>query len=75
MSVPLWLWIATVVGLLALIAIDLVVVDRNPHKVTAGEAAKWVVFYISCAVLFGIGIFYFSGHEPGVEFFTGYITE
>jgi tellurite resistance protein TerC len=71
----LWLWIATVVGLLALIAIDLVVVDRNPHKVTAGEAAKWVVFYISCAVLFGIGIFYFSGHEPGVEFFTGYITE
>jgi tellurite resistance protein TerC len=75
MSVPLWLWIATVVGLLALIAIDLVVVDRKPHKVTAGEAAKWVVFYISCAILFGIGIFYFGGHEPGVAYFTGYITE
>jgi tellurite resistance protein TerC len=75
MSVPLWLWIATIAGLLVLLAIDLVIVDRKPHEVTTGEAAKWVVFYVSCAVLFGIGIFYFAGHDPGVEFFTGYITE
>jgi tellurite resistance protein TerC len=75
MSVPLWLWIATIAGLLALLAIDLVIVDRKPHEVTTGEAARWVVFYVACAVLFGIGIFYFAGHESGVEFFTGYITE
>jgi tellurite resistance protein TerC len=75
MSVPLWLWIATIIGLLALIAIDLVIVDRKPHEVTTGEAARWVIFYVSCAILFGIGVFYFAGHEPGVEFFTGYITE
>jgi tellurite resistance protein TerC len=75
MSVPLWLWIATIAGLLVLLAIDLVIVDRKPHEVTTGEAAKWVVFYVSCAILFGIGIFYFAGHDPGVEFFTGYITE
>jgi tellurite resistance protein TerC len=75
MSVPLWLWIATIAGLLVLLAIDLVIVDRKPHEVTTAEAAKWVVFYVACAVLFGIGIFYFAGHESGVEFFTGYITE
>ncbi|WP_158891234.1 TerC family protein [Amycolatopsis anabasis] len=75
MNVPLWLWIATVGGLLALIAIDLVVVDRKPHEVTTGEAARWVIFYISCAVLFGAGVWLFAGHDPGVEFFTGYITE
>ncbi|GAA4552606.1 TerC family protein [Amycolatopsis samaneae] len=75
MFVPLWLWIATVGGLLALIALDLVIVDRKPHEVTTGEAARWVIFYISCAVLFGIGVFFFAGHDPGVEFFTGYITE
>jgi tellurite resistance protein TerC len=75
MSVPLWLWIVTIVALLALIAIDLVIVDRKPHEVTTGEAARWVVFYVSCAVLFGIGVFYFAGHEYGSEFFTGYITE
>jgi tellurite resistance protein TerC len=75
MSVPLWLWIATVVGLLVLIAIDLVIVDRKPHEVTTGEAAKWVIFYVSCAILFGIGIFVFAGNDYGVQFFTGYITE
>ncbi|MDT7725112.1 MAG: tellurite resistance protein TerC [Actinomycetota bacterium] len=75
MSVPLWLWIATIVGLLALVAVDLVIVDRKPHAVTTGEAARWVVFYISCAILFGIGIFLFAGNDYGVQFFTGYITE
>ncbi|GAA5170404.1 MULTISPECIES: TerC family protein [Amycolatopsis] len=75
MSVPLWLWAATIVGLLVLIAIDLVIVDRKPHEVTTREAAKWVVFYVSCAVLFGAGVWIFAGHDPGVEFFTGYLTE
>ncbi|WP_410651075.1 TerC family protein [Amycolatopsis sp. cmx-4-54] len=75
MSVPLWLWIATVGGLLALIALDLVIVDRKPHEVTTGEAARWVIFYIAVAVAFGIGVWVFGGHDPGVEFFTGYITE
>ncbi|WP_326951225.1 MULTISPECIES: TerC family protein [unclassified Amycolatopsis] len=75
MTVPLWLWIATIGGLLALIALDLVIVDHKPHAVTTGEAARWVVFYVSCAVLFGAGVWFFAGHDPGVEFFTGYITE
>ncbi|QWF77230.1 TerC family protein [Amycolatopsis sp. CA-230715] len=75
MTVPLWLWVATVGGLLALIALDLVIVDRKPHEVTTGEAARWVIFYISCAVLFGIGLWFFAGHHPAIEFFTGYITE
>ncbi|MBB4682955.1 TerC family protein [Amycolatopsis jiangsuensis] len=75
MTVPVWLWFATVGGLLALIALDLVIVDRKPHEVTTGEAARWVVFYIACAVLFGAGVWFFAGHDPGVEFFTGYITE
>ncbi|HVV10298.1 TerC family protein [Amycolatopsis sp.] len=75
MNVPVWLWVATIAGLLVLIAIDLVIVDRKPHEVTTKEAAKWVAFYVSCAVLFGAGVWFFAGHEPGVEFFTGYITE
>lgn len=75
MSVPLWLWIATVGGLLALIALDLVIVDRKPHEVTTGEAARWVIFYIAVAIAFGVGVWVFAGHDPGVQFFTGYITE
>ncbi|MQA61114.1 MAG: TerC/Alx family metal homeostasis membrane protein [Actinophytocola sp.] len=75
MNVPMWLWAATLGGLLLLIAIDLVIVDRKPHEVTTGEAARWVAFYVTCAVLFGIGVWIFGGHDYGVEFFAGYITE
>ncbi|TNC21921.1 TerC family protein [Amycolatopsis alkalitolerans] len=75
MNVPVWVWLATVAGLLLLIAIDLVIVDRKPHEVTTREAARWVVFYVACAAVFGAGVWIFAGHDPGVEFFTGYITE
>ncbi|WNV88884.1 TerC family protein [Umezawaea sp. Da 62-37] len=75
MSVPLWLWLATVVGLLLLLAVDLVLVGRKPHEVSLGEAGRWVTFYVSVAVLFGIGLWYFAGGVPAGEFFAGYITE
>jgi tellurite resistance protein TerC len=75
MSVPVWIWLATIGGLLVLLAIDLVIVDRKPHEVTVGEAARWVTFYIACAVVFGIGIWMFSGGTHAGEYFAGYITE
>jgi tellurite resistance protein TerC len=75
MSVPVWIWLATIGGLLVLLAIDLVIVDRKPHEVGVGEAARWVIFYIACAVLFGIGIWMFSSGTHAGEYFAGYITE
>ena len=75
MSVPVWLWFATIAGLLVLLAIDLFIVDRKPHEVTIGEAGRWVAFYIGVAVLFGLGVWYFAGGTPAGEYFAGYITE
>ena len=75
MNFPAWVWIATIGGLLLLLAIDLVVVDRKPHEVTIREAAKWVTFYIACAAVFGIGLWIFVDGVVAGEFFAGYITE
>jgi tellurite resistance protein TerC len=75
MNVPVWIWLATIGGLLVLLAIDLVIVDRKPHEVTVGEAARWVVFYVAIAVLFGLGIWMFAGGTHAGEYFAGYITE
>ncbi|TDP92010.1 TerC family protein [Labedaea rhizosphaerae] len=75
MIVPAWIWLATIVGLLILLAVDLVIVDRKPHEVTVGEAARWVVFYIACAAVFGAALWAFAGKTPAIEFFSGYITE
>jgi tellurite resistance protein TerC len=67
--------LVTVAGLLVLLLTDLVLVDRKPHEVTIAEAARWVVFYISCAVVFGLGVWFTSGADFAAQFFTGYITE
>jgi tellurite resistance protein TerC len=75
MNVPVWLWLATIVALLAVILVDLFVVDSHPHRVTFAEATRWVLFYAALAVLFGLGIWYFAGGTSAGEFFAGYLTE
>lgn len=75
MNVPTWVWIVTVLALLGLIAVDLFVVDRKPHQIGIGEAARWVVLYIVLAVAFGIGVGVLTEPRFAGEFFAGYVTE
>jgi len=75
LSVPAWLWAATIATLIALVLVDLLVVDRKPHKVGAVEAVRWVMFYIGCAAVFGVGVWIFGGGDQAAGFATGYLTE
>jgi tellurite resistance protein TerC len=74
-NVPWWAWLATVAGLLALVARDLLVVDRTPHQVTMAEAGRRVAFYVACAVGFGALVWVFFGAGHAGEYFAGYLTE
>lgn len=75
MNVPLWVWLATVGGLAVLFALDLFIVDRKPHAVGVAEATRWVVFYLACAAVFGLGVWLFAGSDYGIQFVAGYLTE
>jgi tellurite resistance protein TerC len=75
MNVPTWVWLATVGGLIVLLALDLLIVDRKPHEVGIAEASRWVVFYITCAVVFGLGVWFFTNGDFAVQYFAGYLTE
>lgn len=75
MNVPTWVWIATLAGLVVLLALDLVIVDHKPHEVGIAEAGWWVAFYIGCAVLFGLGLWWAAGSGYALEFLAGYLTE
>ncbi|HSS68862.1 MAG TPA: TerC/Alx family metal homeostasis membrane protein [Nocardioidaceae bacterium] len=68
-------WIATVLGLLAILALDLFVIARRQRTVTVSDATRWVVFYVGLAIAFGIGLYLFGSGDSGSEFFAGYITE
>ncbi|MGH3924667.1 MAG: TerC family protein, partial [Pseudonocardiaceae bacterium] len=71
----LYLIFAAVVA--GLLAIDLFVVQRDPHAVSVKEAATWSAIWIGVAVIFGLVItqFHEGGSRVVVEYFTGYVIE
>ena len=75
MDIPSWIWWATVLFTTAFLLIDVVIIGRRPHEPSMREATRHLLFYIGMAVLFGIGVWYFSGSQYGGEFFAGWLTE
>jgi tellurite resistance protein TerC len=75
-DVSIWAWVGVVVGLLVVLAVDLWIVDRGePREFSLRQAGLWVGFYVTVAVLFGLGLLIFQGGGPSGEFFAGYLTE
>ncbi|MFZ1671093.1 MAG: TerC family protein [Candidatus Nanopelagicales bacterium] len=70
----IWIWVATVVVILGLLALDFAI-SHKPHHVGIREATWWSVFYIAVAVVFGIVIFWWQGTTAGTEFFSAYLVE
>src|ERR1044071_9605648 len=75
MDVPGWLWTATLIGLTGLLAIDFIIVGRRPHVPPTKESVTRVVFYISLALLFGLGIWAGFGASWAGQFYAGWLTE
>ncbi|MEV6262409.1 TerC family protein [Streptomyces sp. NPDC051784] len=74
MDVSWTLWVLTILGLCALIAVDFFI-GRKPHDVSTKEAGIWTVVWIALAVLFGLGLLLFGESQASGEFFAGFITE
>ncbi|MGP9695430.1 TerC family protein [Brachybacterium sp. AOP25-B2-12] len=75
MDIPLYVWGITLVVTIAFFVYEFFAHVRTPHEPTIGEAARWSVFYISLALLFGVGLGFVSGWKFGGEYFAGYLTE
>ena len=75
MNVPLWLWIATIGGLVAVIVLDLLLVDSKPHTFGPREATRWVIFYIVLAMAFAVFLYVYFAPTYAGQFLAGYITE
>ena len=71
----LWMWAGFNLFVLAMLALDLGVFHRKAHDVSMKEATAWSAVWISLALLFNVGIWYFMGPQAGVEFLTGYLIE
>ena len=77
MNLPPWVWIATLVVLVAILVVDLAIIGRRPHEVSMREASLWIGLYVGLAVLFGLGVLVLAPDGPRYagEFFAGWLTE
>ena len=71
---PLVPWIAFNAVVLVALAIDLGL-GSSDKKLTVREAGVRSAVWVTLALLFAAGIFYFDGHVAGVQFITGYLVE
>lgn len=74
MDVSWTVWVLTILGLSALIAVDFFI-GRKPHDVSTKEAGIWTIVWIVLAVLFGAGLAILGEGKASGEFFAGFITE
>src|SRR5262245_33034474 len=75
LGTPLWAWMGFTLFVLAMLALDLGVFHRKSHEVSIKEALVWSGVWIVLALLFNLGVYYWRGYEPALEFLTGYLIE
>jgi len=74
-NVPTWLWLATVALLVGLLAVDVFIIGRRPHEPTMRECVTAITFFVGLAILFGLGVLFFTGGQYAGEFYAGWLTE
>lgn len=68
-------WIIFNVFILAMLALDLGVFNKNNHEVKFKEALTWSGVWITLALIFNYGIYFYAGKELALQFLTGYLIE
>lgn len=68
-------WLVFNVAVLALLVLDLFVLNRKNETVSVKSALWWSAFWIGLAGAFNIFVYYWKGKEPALQFLTGYLIE
>jgi tellurite resistance protein TerC len=75
MNVPVWVWILTLSLTSVFLLVDVVIIGRRPHVPSMGEAGRLLAFFVTLAILFGLGVWRFAGAEYATQYFAGWLTE
>lgn len=58
-----------------MLLIDLVVFHGKDHEESIREALIWTGVWITLALIFGIGVYYYMGSKTALDYYTGYLIE
>ncbi|HEV3269467.1 MAG TPA: TerC/Alx family metal homeostasis membrane protein [Candidatus Rhabdochlamydia sp.] len=75
MGLSIWFWIAFHVLIIGFLFLDLKLFQR--HLDSTKFKTAWIVtgFWVSLALLFNLGIYFWQGSEVALQFFSGYLVE
>lgn len=68
-------WGAFLVGILVLLAVDLGLFNRKPHRVTMREALLWSCIWVLLSLCFNGWVWHAFGQEKALEFLSAYVIE
>jgi tellurite resistance protein TerC len=72
---PLWMWLAFLGIVVALLVLDLGVLHRKHREIGVRESLLMSAFYITLGVAFGGFVWWYLGSEPGMNYLTGFAVE
>jgi tellurite resistance protein TerC len=75
LTTSIWPWVGFTAFVLVMLALDLGVFHRKAHAVSIREAMIWSAVWVTLSMIFNLGLYWFQGPEPALQFFTGYLIE
>ena len=74
-SLVILFWIFFNLFVLAMLVIDLGLLNRRSHRISFREALTWSGVWIALAACFAVFVFFWQGRTTALEFVTGYVIE
>ena len=68
-------WGLFLFGFFVMLALDLGVFNRKPHRVSMGEALRWSIVWVSLSLAFNGYVYYAFGEQKALEFMSAYFIE
>ncbi|HEY4302240.1 MAG TPA: TerC family protein [Candidatus Didemnitutus sp.] len=74
-DLPWWAWTGFVAFIIAMLALDLGLLNRRSRAMTVKKALLWCAIWLGLALGFNALVAQHLGARPGLEFLTGYLVE
>jgi tellurite resistance protein TerC len=74
-TVPVWAWAAFLAFVIAMLALDVLVLHRKAHEVSLREAGAWSAVWIAIGLGFGGLVWAWAGGATAQAYLAGYLIE
>jgi tellurite resistance protein TerC len=75
LHVDTWIWFAFLAFIVGMLAIDLLMFQREAHAVSMREATIWSGVWVALGLTFGAIVWLWQGPQAGGEYLAGYLIE